>query len=404
MKWKFGALIVFVVTFVVYFSVATRFTLHPRWAIDYFNPIARSLLSGRLDIPNPGQTHDLVSFHGKWYTVWGVLPALFLIPVQIIKGRYIPTIYLSVLFGSLNVMLFYLLLKRVKVEFFPRLKTIDIIVLLIFYAFGTTQFYVGTLGSVWHVSQIVSSFFGNAGIYIIFRKRRALMDYLLSSLLISISFLGRVTTVFLIFLPAFFYVWDTGHEKTKLQGFAVIGLPCLFFLCLFLGFNNARFGKPFEYGYSYITEAPSLAAIRLANGVSSFRNIPNNFWHMVLEIPKVTLLPRPEFHPNLLGNSIFFLSPPLLCIFWASPFLKKRKLSIDPYVAGIWITVLFSLIFVLMHYSTGWMQFGYRYTLDVTMLLVLLTVFALKGKLTPLYYAGVLFSVIMYSWGILLMQ
>jgi hypothetical protein len=390
MKLKPGALIVFTVAFIVYFAVATRFTFHPRWSLDYFNPIAHSLLAGRLDIPTPQGTYDLVTFGGKWYTVWGVLPSLFLIPAQILKGRYVPPIYLSVLFGSLNVAIFYLLLKRVKKEFIPQLKKIDIVVLLIFFAFGTTQFYVTTLGSVWHVSQMVSTFFGNAGIYMIFRKRRALKDYFLSSLLISISFLGRVTTVFLILLPIML------NSKKNCKNFAAIALPFIFFLCLFLGYNTVRFGNPFEYGYSYITEAPSLAAVRIANGVSSIRNIPNNFWHMALEIPKITLLPRPELHPNLLGNSIFFLSPPLLYIFWASP--------LNPFVAGIWSTVLFSLIPVLMHYSTGWMQFGYRYTLDVTMLLVLLTVFALKGKLAPLYYGGVLFSVIMYSWGILLMQ
>lgn len=396
MKRRRGPLIVFFVAFIVYFAVATRFTWHPRWAVDYFNPIARSLLSGRLDIPSPGQTYDLVPFEGKWYTVWGILPAVFLIPVQMIKGRYIPPVYLSVLFASLNVMLFYLLLKRLKEEFFPSLKTIDTVVLLIFYAFGTTQFYVGTLGSVWHVSQMVSSFFANAGIYMIFRKHRTLRDYVCSSFLISVSFLGRVTSVFLILFPAFLFVRDMVHKKRKLRELAVAGLPFMFFLCLFLGYNTVRFGKPFEYGYSYITEAPGLAAVRLANGAMSLRNISNNFRYMVLEVPKIKLFPRPELHPNLLGNSIFFLSPPLLYIFGASP--------LNLFAAGMWATVLFSLIPVLMHYSTGWMQFGYRYTLDVTMLLVLLTVFALKGKLRPLYYAGVVFSVIIYSWGILLMQ
>jgi len=396
MKWRSGALIVFAVTLVVYFAVATRFTMHPRWAIDYFNPIAHSIMSGRLDIESPVQTHDLVPFRGKWYTVWGVLPAVFLIPFQILKGRYIPAVYLSVLFGSLNVVIFYLLLKRVKKDFFPLLKPIDTMILLVFYAFGTTQFYVATLGSVWHVSQMVSSFFGNVGIFLIFKKNRGLRDYFLSSLAISVSFLGRVTTVFLILLPVFLYVRDMIHKKRTFRGIAVIALPLMFFLFLFLGYNVVRFGNPFEFGYSYITEDPSLAAIRLANGVSSLRNIPNNFWQMVLELPRITLIPRPEFHPDLLGNSIFFLSPPLLYIFWASP--------ANPLVAALWATVLFSILPVLMHYSTGWMQLGYRYTLDVTILLILLTVFALKGKLTRLYYIGVLCSVILYTWGILGMQ
>ena len=54
----------------------------------------------------------------------------------------------------------------------------------------------------------------------------------------------------------------------------------------------------------------------------------------------------------------------------------------------------------LLIYSTGWMQFGYRYSLDVTAVLVLLSLFGMKGKLNVLYVIGVAFSVVVYQMGI----
>lgn len=393
---------IFLIIFLIYFTVATQFTFKPKWAVDYFNPLARSLLNFRLNIQTPGMTYDLVNYKEKWYVPWGIIASIFLIPIQLIRGRFVPILYLSLFFSSLNVVIVYLLLNRIKKEFLPKISTFAIYIFLILFAFGTTHFYVGTLGSVWHVNQMVTSFLGTLGIYIIFKKNRTIKDYLLCSIVLSAALLGRFTIVMLLILPVFLYVserfsvirhpeFSSGSKFIK-DFFLVFGLPLLFFLILSFSYNYLRFGNPFEFGYSYIHEAPGLAKIREENGLSSFKNFTRNARLMLFEIPGISFSDKFHFNFNLNGNSIFFLTPPFLTAFLVRP--RNR------YIIGLWIAGIFTIIPSLLHYSSGWMQFGYRYSLDITVLLLLLSVFGIKGKLNLFYTLGVVFSVVIYFWGI----
>lgn len=394
MKKIITPLCIFIITFLIYFSVATQFTFKPKWAVDYFNPLAKSLLGLKLDIEASGMTYDLVNYNGKWYIPWGVLTSIFLIPIQLIKGRFIPVLYLSLFFSSLNVVLVYLLLKRIRKEFLPKLSFLAIFIFLILFAFGTTHFYVGTLGSVWHVNQMTTNFLGTLGIYIIFKKKRVTKDYLLCSFFLSAALLGRFTIAMLLILPIFLYLSDKpewGFNFFK-KFFFVLVFPLIFFALLSLSYNYLRFNNPFEFGYSYIHEATHLAQLRQENGLSSLRNLINNSWYMLFEIPTVSFSDKFHFNFNLNGNSIFFLTPPFLTAFLAKP--RNR------YVVGLWLALIFTIIPSLMHYSSGWMQFGYRYSLDITVLLLLLSIFGMKGRVNLLYILGVIFSIAMHLWGI----
>lgn len=401
---------IFLIAFIIYFGVATQFTFKPKWVLDYFNPLASSMLNFHLDIQNPSTTYDLVHFRGKWYAPWGIIPSLLLIPLQLIKGRFVPLIYLSVFFASLNVVFLYFLLKRLKKEFLPQLSYFAILLLLILFAFGTTHFYVGTLGSTWHVDQMVTSFLATLGIYVIFKKNPKRKDYVFSSIIFSLALLGRATIVILLTLPLLLYLWDNFLTKklTVLQkinffknAFIIFGLPLLFFSTVFFLYNYVRFSSPFEYGYSHIHEASCLAQIRKANGIFSLRNIPSNMHYMLFEIPTITFTDMPHFNFNLKGNSIFFLTPPFLAALLASPIKRRRgKITLDPYITSLWLTAIITIIPSLMHYSTGWIQFGYRYTLDITVLIFILSIFGMKGKLNLLYVLGIILSIFFYSWGI----
>lgn len=410
MKKPFNLLIIFGIIFFFYFAVATNFTFKTKWALDYFNPLAQTLLRGRFNLSNPGATYDLVYFQGKWYVLWGILPSLILMPVQLVKGQFIPTIYLTVFFASLNVVIVYLLLVRLRKEFFPSLGRSEIYLILLLFAFGTTHFYVGTLGSVWHVSQMVTVFLETLGLYVIFKKRRRLRDYLYSSVLFSITLLGRATGAVMIILPMFLYWYEfflakRATPRTKLaafkKGLVIFGLPLTICLTLLFIYNYLRFQNPFEYGYQYLHEAPHLAQIREKNGIMSFRNIPTNLWYMLLEIPKLSYRNGPTLDFNLNGNSIFFLTPPLLAAFLASPFVRKRKsFAVDPYITSLWLTVVITMLPSLAYYNTGWMQFGFRYSLDITVILIILSLFGMRGRLNFLYILGILFSIAMYVLGI----
>ncbi|MDZ4227807.1 MAG: hypothetical protein U1E54_01035 [Candidatus Levybacteria bacterium] len=396
--------IFFVILFLslgIYYAFATQFTFRPIWKLDYFNPLAQSLLHFRLDIPNPGSTYDLLQYQEKWYTRFGPLSALFLIPFQIIKGRYIPITYISVLFASLTVCLFYLLILRIKKDFLPRMTLFDVLCLVTLFAFGTSQFYVGTLTSVWHVDQIISSFFGILGIYIIFKKNPRNIDYFLSVFFISLTFLGRITVAGLLVLPFFLYFYNNGIRSIK-KIFILLGIPIIISISLLFAFNYARFNNIFEYGYKYIHEDPDLEQIRKQNGVISLKNVPTNAWYMFLEFPKFSFDPKIHFDINLKGNSIFFLTPAFLTVFLANPFIKKkRKILINPFIMGSLITVAIMLFSILLYYSTGWMQFGYRYSLDFTIPLLILCMFGIKGKVNIFFAISIIISIILYILGII---
>lgn len=400
MKHFLISIIIFTVVFIVYFVVGTNYTFKPKWALDYFNQIAQSILQFRLDISNPGTAYDLSYYGGKWYGPWGIIPALILIPLQFIKGQFVPTFYLSIFFSSLNVVLMYLLLLRIKEEFLEKLSAFGMYICLILFAFGTTQFYVGTLGSVWHVDQITTSFLGTLGIFIIFRKKRKFIHYLGSIMCFSLALLGRPTLVLLTVLPIMLYIFDFKRKKTLKEVF-LLSTPLLFFSIVFLFYNYVRFNNVFEYGFNYIHESPYLQQIRERNGAFSVKNIPQNLWYMLFEIPRISFSNKNFFNFNLNGNSLFFLTPPLIAAFLAPPIKRKRKKFIfDSYIAPLWITTLITLIPSWMHYGSGWIQFGYRFALDANVLLVLLSIFGIKGQMRPIYLIGTIFSIIIYIIGI----
>lgn len=411
MKRFLPHIIIFAVVFMIYFIVGTNYTLEPKWALDYFNQMAQSILHLRLDIANPGTTYDLSYYNGKWYAPWGIIPALILIPLQFVRGQFIPTFYLSILFSSLNVVLMYLLLLRIKREFLFRLSTLGIYICLMLLAFGTTQFYIGTLGSVWHVDQITTSFLGTLGVYIIFRRKRKIAHYLLSIVCFSLALLGRPTMVLLVFLPIILYIFDLQKRKIltslrKIKSIFVkeiflLCIPLIFFSTIFFSYNYVRFDNIFEYGFSHIRESSYLEKLREENGSFSVGSIPRNLWYMIFELPSLNLANNNLFNFNLNGNSIFFLTPPLLAIFLASPIKrKKRKFIFDSYIFALWVTTIITIIPSLMHYASGWMQLGYRYSLDVNTLLILLSIFAVKGNIRLLYTLGTFFAVIIYALGI----
>mgnify|MGYP001605811251 FL=1 len=411
MKRFLPPVIIFFIAFFVYFAVGTQYRFNPKWTLDYHNLLTQSLINFRLDIPNPPTTYDLAYFGGKWYTTWGIIPALILIPLQYIRGQFTPTFYLSIFFSSMNIVLMYFLLLRIKREFLPQMSSFRIFIFLLLFAFGTTQFYVGTLGSVWHVDQITTSFLGMVGIYIVFRKKRRFIHYLTSIIFFSATLLGRPTNVLLCLLPITLYVCDpsvrtmlTFATKTRAvfaRQVILLCLPFFIFLSMFFLFNYVRFNNPLEYGFNYIHETEHLQQLREKNGPFSIRNVPQNLWYMLLEIPSLSFEENIDLNFNLKGNSIFFLTPPLIAIFLASPVMKRgKRIVFHPYISSLWITSIITIIPSLMHHSSGWMQFGYRYALDVNVLLMVLSVFGMNGKVNILYIAGTLFAIVLYMVGI----
>ncbi|MFZ5844981.1 MAG: hypothetical protein ACOY0S_00750, partial [Patescibacteria group bacterium] len=342
MKLALKSSFILLIVFFIYFGVSSQFTFKPKWFLDYLNPMAASLRQFHLDLVNPPITYDLAYFQGKWYAPWGLLPALLLIPAQIVLGRYVPAIYLSLFLASLNVLIMYYLLLRLRKEFFPQLSQLGIWLVLVMFAFGTAHFYVGTLGGVWHVEQMVSTFLGVLGFAVIFRQKRQIRHYVIATILFGLALLARATVSLMVVLPFSLYFWEHILQQQAVgarirsikRALVIFGVPLMILMSLFFWYNYLRFNDPFEYGFNYIQEAPYLEQLRQSSGIRSLANVPRNLWYMVGEIPSLSWEKHPILRFNLNGNSIFFLTPPLLAIFLALPITKiKGKWQWHPYLA-----------------------------------------------------------------------
>lgn len=399
--------VIVAVVFVVYFGTATRWTFHPPWTIDYVNPMASALVRGRLDIPDPAMTYDLAQYRGRWYMTWGALAALVHIPLQLLAGgRYVPALYTSLLFGSFTVTLLWWILERVRRDWFPGASVWQPVVFAFLYAFGTTQYYLSTVGSIWQVNQVVSTFFGVLGTAMILKKNRSVRDYVMSSAWYGVALLGRPTVGLLIIIPVCLVIYELWQKKSGdivwKKGIAIFVPICAAVFVVF-GYNAVRFGNPFETGHQYLAEAPDLAAKRERFGMLSFSYIPTNVWHMIILPPRLSWVHGPTMNIDLMGNSIFFLSPILLSALGTWFWMRSRRPYL-PIIVAVWSGIFATAASSLLYYNTGWVQFGYRYALDFSFLLVVLVYFWMSGKLRSWMAPLVIYTLWVNYTGIRLLQ
>ncbi len=391
---KFRLFLIFFIVAASYYFLATKGTGEFAHDLDYFNPLARSFLSARLDIPNPIENHDLSLFNGKWYPYWGPIPAFLLMPPQIIMQRYIPAAYLAIFFGSLGAVIMYLIIKRIGKEYFnDQISEKFVLLIMVFFAFGTSQVYVSTRSGVWFVSQVVSMVPTLFAFYILIKKKLNLHDFFWASLFISTNFINRFSLVFLGILLIFRL-----FESFNFKKLIVSAVPFLFFSIILLFYNYLRFGSILDTGYLYHNHG--LDTLRfMPFGIMSWQYIPRNLWLIFLELPKLTLWKmQPVLNFNMEAISIFAVSPVYL-----GALLTLGKKIQTKLVIYLWITFLFLLFPLLLLFSPGLVQFGIRYSLDFSMILIVLAIFGLEGKGNFLIFLATVIAVVANIYSVLIM-
>ncbi|HTU02776.1 MAG TPA: hypothetical protein VMG58_13200, partial [Candidatus Sulfotelmatobacter sp.] len=131
---------------------------------------------------------------------------------------------------------------------------------------------------------------------------------------------------------------------------------------------------------------------RLRIGLFSWRHIPHNVARGVLGLPILhDRFPFVRFDPT--GQSLFLISPFLLAIFWAG--FK------GPWRLAAWAAAFGVLGTFLCYFSTGYVQFGYRYAVEAMPFLLLLVASAFDGRVTPLFTWSIRLAVVVNLFGTL---
>jgi len=337
------------------FAVVVGFNLTVS-ADQQFSYLAESFLQGKTYLLAPSAFgFDTVFFQGKYYWPLGPFPAVLLLPFVLVFRFFSFFFFQSYLHVFLVLGVFYLFFKIAKrIGYSPD----DAAFLAFAFCFASAFLGVAIYSGSWYFAQVVA----------VFLMTLALLEYLgkkrlwIIGTLMGFAFVTRVTAG----LNILFFVMGVAVEDTKLRkkisAICALSFPVLVGLAALALYNHGRFGNWLEQGYS-LQVLDGAAARARSYGVMSLVHVPGNLFYFLLAGPlPVTfdnvsqVLKFPYVRANPWGMSLFITSPYFLYLFC----LKYNDLISKQLLLSI--AVVASCIFA--YYGIGYIQFGYRYSLD----------------------------------------
>jgi len=376
-------------------------THSPQFA--YFDQLADAFLHGRLNLVDPRAQLDLTSFAGKWYVAFPPLPALLLLPWVAARGLAgVNTVLFANIVGAANVSLVFLMLQALSRRGWTQLSLADTLWLTVLFGMGSVHWYMATVGAVWYLGQICAVPFMLLAVWLAVTTGSAL----LSGGALAVAMLARPHLAL-----CYPLLWAIALER--MQGshpidwrrwvrWGLVGaLPLAAVVLLLLGYNYARFGDPMDFGYLRMkvagegvgdrnTSGPLSASEWRTLGQFNVRYAPRNLRVMLLAVPGWNASTRrPALDPR--GMSLLLTTPALIYLFRA----RKRA----AFVVGAWLALALLLGPLVTYGSTGWRQFGYRYSLDLmTPVMILLAVAVEHSRRWPMR-ALIVLGVLVNAWG-----
>lgn len=358
------------------------------------------------------------------------LPAVLLMPFVALWGLGTDAALLCAILGAINVALCWRMLTRVTDRRWAAVAG------TLFYAFGTVAWYAAMLGSTWYAAHVVASTFLFLGItaaldaeareVALGATRRVLgfidLRQFIAGMLFGLAALARLTTIF----GAPFFVFVGGGGSLARRAVSA-GLGAAIPVALLLGYNVVTTGHLFNPAYDSIREAeykPVPAYYHENWSIEDLRYVPQNAVIMLAWLPQApyftpacqadsssgaTDQATPPtglgllfdtdcavLKPDPLGMSIFLTSPLYLLAVPLTLLDRRRRLVIGAALAVV------AVAFVnLMHFSQGWVQFGYRFSNDFAPFAVILVALAIARFRWRWLSLGLLgLSLLVNAWGV----
>lgn len=388
-KPRFG----FLFAFVTYFLLSTRGGSPFRVTrTAYFNYLADAFLHGQFHLRLlPTTTYDLSYFSGHYYLYWPPLPAIPLMPFVAIFGVDFSDVFFNTVLASLNVAVVAALFRAADRAGLIRISAVDRALLVFFFAFGTPHLIVALFGRVWFTAQLLGFLLVGLA-YLSAIELKGALSFLVTGILMGCAMLTRNHLLFTGIWPAYYLISKNWTNPPKVYLYAVMGLLPIFVMgLLYLGYNVARFGSPFEEGIGYHHMAARYVQDYEKYGAFNLHYVPINFYYQYIYYP------LPAEKESYMGGSLFLLSPVFFYIFRAI-IREFRNLHIWLWV----VSILATSIPILLLMGTGWVQYGPRYTLDFMIPLLLLTASGFQGTSKSLLTLLTVISVLEYIPGIFL--
>jgi hypothetical protein len=357
----------------------------------YFDELAKSFLQGRLDLAQPPTTVDLTQHDGKWYVPFPPLAALLMTPWVAVFGD-VDTVLFAACMGAINAALVFLMLQGFTAQRWISLSLKDSLWLTALFAFGTVHWYMATQGSVWFVAQLCTVTFIALSVFLAAYSNAPLP----AGIALGLAMLGRPNLALTYPLLLGIAVQHAQESETVdkrryfLRWIVLSAVPVGIAGGLLLLYNQLRFGNPVDFGYLAMNVDPRVAADLRTYGQFNLSYAWRNIKVMLFSFP-VWNAERRRITPSGAGLSIWLTTPAFLFIFKA-----VRK---NPILIGAWVSFGLLLIPLITYFNTGWYQFGYRFSLDFIVPVLVLLAFAVGDRMSRMFKWLIAGSILMNAWG-----
>ncbi len=362
--------------------VAVTYLVTRAWPLgsDRMMILAERMTQGHLDSSSFAGTVDSVAIGGRYYMAVGPLQAIPYLPFVVLTGfQPISSHIVSAVVGVAGALCGLPLARA----YGPAGRTAYW--LAAFTAFGTLLFFLSVFGNMYYLAQ-VEAFLALALLLIEWTGRRRPV---LLGVLIGLAFLARSATI-LAAIPL--GVALLRGRPDRLAAGIRFGIPIAAAVLLYGAYDWARFGSPLETGYGISHLTDPILETRRAMGVFSIGQLPENVRLGLLK--GFTIGDGPPFLvPDPYGLSMVLVSPGLLSAISAGFRQPRARL--------LWSATALVAIPVLLYYGGGFIQYGYRYSLDFTPFLLALVALGRKQRFGWLERVLIVASIASVGYGVL---
>lgn len=388
-------LIIFCATLAVYLLIAWWADNLTSPTTAYFDQLADAWLHGRLHLIDPAETQDLTQHDGRWYVPFPPLATILLLPWVAIAGiAGVSTVVFSAVCGAIGVATVDRWLLAARRAGLITLPPSDIAWLTTLLALGSPLVYVAVDGGVWFVAQTTTTLMTGLAAWAALTRRSA---WIAASLL-ALAMLGRPHVVLLWPLLIGLAVQRDGMMRLQwtpaVRRWIAGSLPPLIIAVTLLALHNfVRFGDATDFGYVTQNIGGFLKTRMERWGQFHVAYIPQNLHTLLVGLPRYDA-GLGAVVPSLHGMSLLLTTPATVLVAWS---LRRRR---EPAVAGAWVSIALVLVPLLMYYNTGWQQFGYRFSLDFVVALVLLIAVGAGGRLSRTAKGLIVAGILVHAWGV----
>ncbi|HEX3762141.1 MAG TPA: hypothetical protein VHW23_25745 [Kofleriaceae bacterium] len=302
------------------------------------------------------------------YVSFPPFPAVIMLPSVMIAGRAANDVLPTVLVAALILPLALLALRRLAAAGLSTRSLRDDLWLVATLAFGSVLWFAAVQGKVWYTAHVVGVALALLYVWASIEATHPVV----AGLALGAAALTRTAMAFMVpLLVCEAWRMAGGRAAWRADRRAMLralarplirfAVPLAAFAIAGMVFNQLRFGAPTEFGHSYL-QVRQQAQIE-QYGLASYHYLARNL------AVALTLLPELLSHPPYVqisghGLALWVTTPVLVLLLWP----RAR----GPLHGPLWLCVAAVALPSLLYQNSGWVQFGYRFSLDYLVLLIVL--------------------------------